>query len=253
MREPIKETVQKAYRPWYHMSRIARIVFLVYGLLLLLFALLAYWVYQTPVSSIDVAITHEFQEKSTPWISILMQIISYPGSTLLLACLVVFTTILCWFVGLQLEALMIIGLSLCSTLINHGLKLLINRPRPRAPLVEVIHQATGNSFPSGHVMAYIAFWGLLFSLGIIAFRGRYWWRILLLVISAIFVILVGPSRIYLGNHWASDVLGSYLIGIVLLGTTLWLYLRLKQHGVLSTKQPTWVRSFHNQQTPRPKK
>jgi len=67
------------------------------------------------------------------------------------------------------------------------------------------------------------------------FTGKRWWRILLLVVSGLFVILVGPSRIYLGDHWASDVLGAYLIGSVLLGVTLWLYLRLKKLGVLAAK------------------
>jgi undecaprenyl-diphosphatase len=89
---------------------------------------------------------------------------------------------------------------------------------------------------SEHVMAFLAFWGLLFCFGIILFQGKRWWRILLLVVSAALIVLVGPSRIYLGDHWASDVLGSYLIGGVLLGVTLWLYLNLKARGVLGLRR-----------------
>ncbi len=47
------------------------------------------------------------------------------------------------------------------------------------------------------------------------FQGRHWWRTTLLVTSAAFVVLIDPSRIYLGDHWASDVIGAYLIGGVL--------------------------------------
>ncbi len=115
------------------------------------------------------------------------------------------------------------------------IKLLVARPRPKAPLVEILQVVNGQSFPSGHVMSYLAYFGLLFSLGIILFRGKRWWRMVLLIIPAFFVVMVGPSRIYLGAHWASDVLGAYLIGGVLLGIALWLYLRLKKKGVLAAK------------------
>ena len=130
---------------------------------------------------------------------------------------------------------MLVSLSAISALLNALLKIIVERPRPTAGLVDIIQAANGLSFPSGHVMAYIAFWGFLFSLCVILFKGLEWWRICLMIISALFVILVGPSRIYLGDHWASDVLGSYLIGGALLEVALWLYLTLKERGVLARK------------------
>ena len=93
-------------------------------------------------------------------------------------------------------------------------------------------------------MSYVAFWGLLFSLGLILFKRDRWWHYLLLIIPAFFVILVGPSRIYLGDHWASDVLGGYLFGGLLLGIALWIYLALKERGVLTAKWDSSQTALH---------
>src|SRR5207247_5176395 len=109
-----------------------------------------------------------------------------------------------------------ISLSAVSSVLNGAIKLLVARPRPKAPLVEILQVVNGQSFPSGHVMSYLAYFGLLFSLGIILFRGKRWWRMALLIIPAFFVVMVGPSRIYLCAHCARDVLAAYLIGGVLL-------------------------------------
>src|SRR5712691_6337244 len=161
-----------------------------------------------------------------------MLAVSYIGNVTVLAVgLIALAAILFWILDLRLEAIMVIAVSATSAILNSLIKLIVARPRPSASLVEIIQAASGNSFPSGHVMSYVAFWGLLFSFGIILFRGKHWWRTALLIISALFFVLVGPSRIYLGDHWASDVLGAYLIGGAWLGITLWVYLKLKAKGV----------------------
>ena len=234
--EDIKEQLQEAHRPWYKLSRAARILLIIYAIQLSLFALLAVWVRFNPVNPIDLTITREFQESTASWLKISMEAVSYPGSTLLLPGLVLLAALIFWLGGLRLEAVFVVGLSLVSLGLNFLVKILVARPRPNSHLVDVIQAAKGQSFPSGHVMAYLAFWGLLFSFAIILFQGARWWRILLLVVPALFVALVGPSRIYLGDHWASDVLGAYLIGGVLLGIALWIYLKLKERGVLETER-----------------
>jgi len=165
-----------------------------------------------------------------------MLVISYPGSSLLLPVLVLLTAVFFWAVGARLEAVFVGGLSTASLLLNLLLKVQVSRPRPTANLVHIIQAAMGYSFPSGHVMAYIAYWGLLFAFGVILFKGWHWWRTALLSTSAVFVTLIGPSRVYLGDHWASDVLGAYLIGEVLLGLAVGFYLSLKEHGVLETPE-----------------
>jgi membrane-associated phospholipid phosphatase len=141
-----------------------------------------------------------------------------------------------WAIGVRLEALFVVGLSTVSLLINLLIKAVVGRQHQTGRLVHIIQLALGYSFPSGHVMAYFANWGLLFSFGVILFVGRHWWRTALLVTSTAFVVLIGPSRVYLGDHWASDVLGAYLIGGVVLGVAVGFYLSLKERVVLVTPE-----------------
>ena len=206
------------------------------GLQLLLFGLLAVSIRIHPLLPLDVAITRSFQQDQAPWLRITMLAISYPGSSFLLPALVLLTVVLFLALGDRLEAVFVAGLSACSLLLDLLLKVLIHRPRPSAGLVRVIQSALGYSFPSGHVMAYVAYFGLLFAFGVLLFRGRHWWRTALLIVSAAFVVLIGPSRVYLGDHWASDVIGAYLIGGVLWGLAVGLYLPLKERTVLETRR-----------------
>lgn len=246
-----KQEVAAARRPWYQTIKWGRILIAVYAIQLSLFALLAFWVSIHPVLAIDVTITREFQENHSPWLQFTMVAVSYMGNVAALSFgLIVLAGVIFWAIDLRLEAITVIVLSLVSALLNVLIKTIVARPRPNASLVEILQAAGGNSFPSGHVMSYVAFWGLLFSFGVILFQGARWWRIALLIISALFVVLVGPSRIYLGDHWASDVLGAYLIGGVLLGITLWIYLQLKERGVLAPRrQWRWYhKSSHTKTT-----
>jgi membrane-associated phospholipid phosphatase len=216
--------------------RAVRFLLLVLALQLTLFGLLAWFVQVHPILPLDIAITRSFQQNQAPWLRITMLAISYPGNSLLLPVLILLAASAFWALGDRLEAVFVGGLSAVSLLLNLLLKIQVSRPRPTANLVHIIQAAVGYSFPSGHVMAYIAYWGLLFAFGVILFQGRHWWRTALLITSAGFVVLIGLSRIYLGDHWASDVLGAYLIGEALLGLAVGAYLPLKERGVLETPE-----------------
>lgn len=231
----IQQEVQAARRPWYHILRQARFLLSVYLIALALCGVLAFWVHVHPVLQVDVAISQEFQENRSPWLYTFMVAVSYLGNARwVFSGLIGLTAIAFWVFRLRLEALTIVFVSVTSGILNILVKLLVDRPRPAQPLVVILQHAAGNSFPSGHVMSYLAYWGLLFTFGIILFHGRRWWRIVLLIISGLFVILVGFSRIYLGDHWASDVLGAYLLGGLWLWFCLWIYTNLKARRVLAT-------------------
>ncbi|WP_165423478.1 phosphatase PAP2 family protein [Ktedonosporobacter rubrisoli] len=225
--------VQSSRQPWYRAFQHTRVLIAVFLLLFIVFALLAWFVHIHPVLAIDVAITHEFQENRSPWLKDSMLAISYLGSqALLFIPLVTITVIAFWLAKLRLEAILIGAESIVSHYINTLLKIIVSRPRPTSSLVTIIQQASGQSFPSGHVMSYMAYWGLLLALTLILFKLNRWWHYVLVLVSLTFIVLIGPSRIYLGDHWASDVLGGYLFGGLLLGISLWIYLKLKKRGVL---------------------
>lgn len=103
-------------------------------------------------------------------------------------------------------------------LINQGLKYLIQRPRPEGFRLAT---ASGFSFPSGHSMVAMAFFGLL-----AWFVWRYEkdrrQRVALLVAFGLVIVMIGLSRIYLGVHYASDVVAGFCLSLVWLS----LYTRL---------------------------
>jgi undecaprenyl-diphosphatase len=82
------------------------------------------------------------------------------------------------------------------------------------------------SFPSGHVMHYTNLFGLLTYLLATNWRSGKLRNTLIAVCSAL-IICIGPSRVYLGAHWPSDVMAGYLYGGLWFGGVMVLYLRVK--------------------------
>lgn len=184
------------------------------GVLLLIaiaFGILTFLVKTTPSFAIDLQITRSIQQINFPSFSLLMSVISWAGFGPQVIIITGLIILLIYVLGLQWEAVAALIAAIFSTMINVLVKDLIGRPRPAADLVNVVATLHDYSFPSGHVMYYLGFLGfigfLVFSLLKPSLK-----RSLLLVILAIPIVLIGVSRIYLGEHWASDVLGSYLLG-----------------------------------------
>ena len=124
--------------------------------------------------------------------------------------------------GLQWEALVALIAALLSIGLNVLVKDLIMRPRPAAALVHVLATLTDFSFPSGHVMFYTSFYGFIIFLAYTLMKPSIR-RTLLVVVFGLLVLLIGVSRVYVGEHWASDALGAYLLGTLTLVAIIQLY------------------------------
>ena len=99
---------------------------------------------------------------------------------------------------------------------------LVDRPRPSPELVRVEQMLGFGSYPSGHVLVITAFFGTLFCLALLGLRER-WYRPLVMCASGVLVLAIGVARIVSGEHWPSDVLAGYLLGSVIVASTLLLY------------------------------
>ncbi len=97
----------------------------------------------------------------------------------------------------------------CSTILNFTLKNIIQRPRP---IEYRIINANGYSFPSGHSMVSMAFYGFLIYLIYRNVKNKYIKVISILILSTL-ILLIGVSRIYLGVHYTSDVIGGFLLSM----------------------------------------
>ena len=99
------------------------------------------------------------------------------------------------------------------------LKLLIDRPRPSPDLVQVFQDFGGLAFPSGHAFQSMVLFGFLVYMCGLLIRRR-WLRIGCQGFLIVLLFSVGLSRVYLGAHWSSDVLGGFFLGALFLALLL---------------------------------
>lgn len=201
---------------------------------LILFGGLTFLVTGGLTADADLVATLTVQGIGLPWFGPLMIGVSLIGFSPQSFALVAATSALFWRAGYRTES----GFALAaaaSVMLTEAIKWLVGRPRPDADLVSVIAGAGGNSFPSGHTLFYVTFFGFLGYLAYAQLKpGRL--RTAVLWVNGLLILLVGPSRIWMGHHWASDVLASYALGLTYLMLLVQLYgrRRLRTPGTTST-------------------
>lgn len=147
----------------------------------------------------------------------------------------------CWYIFVRKHkwySTKIGSIALSSAILMLLLKQWFNRQRPPVPLLD---PAIGLSFPSGHAMSSVTFYGLLIYFIWRRKKLNLSLRILLVTLLVLLILTIGLSRIYLRVHYASDVVGGFCAGTIWLILSVWVirhiefYSKNKLTNVVSEK------------------
>ncbi len=182
--------------------------------LTILFLALSLAIHSPALLEVDRAITYSIQSLRSPQLDRVAVALTFLGNTWTLivlgaCCLTVFA----WYAKPRTG--LICAAVLLALPLNVWIKSVTERPRPSGDLVDVVIPAIGLSYPSGHAMASVAFFGFLSLLSWVHIQRR---PVRTFLASAFALIAVGISfsRVYLGAHWLSDVAGGSTAGLILI-------------------------------------
>ncbi len=142
----------------------------------------------------------------------IFKFITFFGSTLFIIFLVIFFLIIFIIKKDNKKGYLVAFTLVISTILNNLVKIIIRRARPT---VLALVTETTFSFPSGHMMASVSMYGILLYL-VIKSKINKTSKIILSIFLGILPLLVGISRIYLGAHFATDIIGGMLLSTIML-------------------------------------
>ncbi len=201
-----------------------RILGRVLALLLLGFIALSVFISFFPNSIVDREFSEEVQEHQNIFLDTLMKMISWFGIMPFSLIMVLVVAFIFYLSKFKREAIFIV-ITLSSGILSSLLKIAINRPRPTVDLVRIVEKANHQSFPSGHVLFYVVFFGFIVLLMYHIKSMEYWFRWAVTYFCLFLIFTIPFSRVYLGAHWFTDVLGGFMIGLIWLALISYLYLK----------------------------
>lgn len=193
----------------------------------LAFALLTLLAKQYDYFKVDLTLTRLIQQFDQSWFLVFMELVSFVGDAFPVLILVTLLAIYGFLIGKRKAPVMLVISTIGGLAISQLFKILVARPRPDPVLINQIDTfLSSDSFPSGHVLGAISLYGFLLYISYTQLKESMI-RKVLIVICLFAILFMGLSRIYLGAHWFSDVLGAYLIGFVWLSAVVFFYHKLK--------------------------
>ncbi|OAB31988.1 phospholipid phosphatase [Paenibacillus macquariensis subsp. defensor] len=186
------------------------------------FGLIAVFVGNAKIQNFDHTIISVIQGVETPPLTTIMKFFTLIGNGIPIAIITIVVMIILYiFLGHRRELIFLVCVVIGSALLNTLLKLIFKRARPD---INRIAEAHGYSFPSGHSMAAFTLYGVLAFL-VWKHVPTAVGRVTIIILSSLFIAFIGISRIYLGVHYPSDILGGYLMSACWLTGSIWLYQR----------------------------
>lgn len=159
----------------------------------------------------DEPVQRAVEDARTSGLTSVVRRISFLGSTMVVLGLGAVLALLSWR-RCRAVATVVLAVTLGRPLLEFTLKALVGRDRP--DLIRLV-DGTGKSFPSGHVMAAVALWGIIPLVVTLFTQDRRIWWAAVGTCSAL-IVAIGASRTYLGVHWISDVVGGLVVSTFIL-------------------------------------
>ena len=177
----------------------------------LLFVILCILVKLDLLSNIDESVYKFITSNMNNTTTNIYKVITFFGSTIFMVGLCVLLLVLFIILKKNIYGYIISGTLIFSTIMNNVIKVIIRRERP----IYMIVRETTFSFPSGHTMASVSMYGILIYL-INKSNTNKKLKIILSIILGMIPLMVATSRIYLGAHYFSDILGAIMLATIVL-------------------------------------
>ncbi len=153
-----------------------------------------------------------------PWLTTFASAVSALGSSAVLVPLLVVVALgRRWRAGSWRPAALLGGGYGGAVIISTLIKVAVGRPRP--PVASAVRHFSEFSFPSGHATQAIVAWGLLAALAAGA-TPSWTWKVAAWTAALFIAVSVGTTRLYLGAHWFTDVVGGFVLGALWLAAIL---------------------------------
>ena len=212
-----KATTTTTKKPWYSVFTIEFLFVLLLLLALIIFIYAVRMVFITEGSVFDENIFKAVASYTTPARTSFMNFITFLGKHTLLIPLNFLLIGFFIYKKHKWFAIRIASLALSSVVLSFSLKAFFQRERP---LMQLIGDVSGYSFPSGHALIGIVFYGLFIYIIWHEVKQK-WLKIFLIVVLILLILLISFSRVYLRVHYPSDVIAGLAIGFI------WLVLSLR--------------------------